>query len=136
MQTLNSSGKQDCTRAPYVQQLAQNIVDGNISLKYLNECMNYEKIHNILLSIKGIGPKVASCVELFGLHRLQALPVDTWISKIISQKYDGYFPAHLYTGYEGLMQQYMFFYALDHKDEFKEEECQEEGGSENGIERR
>lgn len=108
-------------RAEYVQQLAKKIVAGEISLRFLKESMNFERSHNILLSIKGIGPKVAACIELFGMHHLQALPVDTWMSKIIQQIYDGYFPAHLYTGYEGLMQQYMFFYALDHKEEFAEE---------------
>lgn len=123
-------------RDPFIQELARNIVNGVVNLEGMKSIREYAQIHNKLLAIKGIGPKVAACIELFGLHRLEAIPVDTWMEKIISQKYNGYFPVEKYRGFEGVMQQYMFFYALDHKDEFKEEECQEEGGNENGIERR
>ena len=107
-------------RAPYLQELAKNIVAGRINLEEMKRIREFSQLHNKLLAIKGIGTKVAACIELFGLHRMDAMPVDTWMSKIISQKYDGYFPVEKYRGYEGLVQQYMFFYALNHKDEFKE----------------
>ena len=109
-------------RAEYLKSLGENIIDSRINLESLKEIRGYEGIHNVLISIKGIGPKVAACIELFGLHRFDALPIDTWMKKIINQKYAGYFPSNKYPGFEGLMQQYMFFYALEHKDEFKEEE--------------
>lgn len=40
-----------------------------------------------LAELPGVGPKVASCVALFGLGRLDAFPVDTWIGKILTEGY-------------------------------------------------
>jgi N-glycosylase/DNA lyase len=40
-----------------------------------------------LADLPGVGPKVAACVALFGLGRLEAFPVDTWIGKILSEGY-------------------------------------------------
>jgi N-glycosylase/DNA lyase len=40
-----------------------------------------------LAELPGVGPKVASCVALFGLGRLDAFPVDTWIGKILAEGY-------------------------------------------------
>jgi len=40
-----------------------------------------------LAELPGVGPKVASCVALFGLGRLEAFPVDTWIGKILGEGY-------------------------------------------------
>lgn len=114
-------------RAPFIQELAKNIVRGAVNLGEMRSIREYSQIHNKLMAIKGIGPKVASCIELFGLHRLEAMPVDTWMEKIISQKYNGYFPVERYRGFEGVIQQYMFYYAIDHKNEFREEESYGKG---------
>ena len=35
----------------------------------------------------GIGEKVANCICLFGLHHIEAFPVDTWIEQILMQEY-------------------------------------------------
>ena len=40
-----------------------------------------------LATLPGVGPKVASCVALFGFGRLETFPVDTWIEQILV---DGY----------------------------------------------
>ena len=40
-----------------------------------------------LLQLPGVGPKVADCVLLFGLGRLEAFPVDTWIHQILVRLY-------------------------------------------------
>lgn len=40
-----------------------------------------------LAELPGVGPKVASCVALFGLGRLDAFPVDTWIGKVLEEGY-------------------------------------------------
>jgi len=40
-----------------------------------------------LAELPGVGPKVASCVALFGLGRMDAFPVDTWIGKILAEGY-------------------------------------------------
>ncbi len=40
-----------------------------------------------LTGFYGIGKKVANCVCLFGLHHINAFPVDTWIEKILNEHY-------------------------------------------------
>ncbi len=69
-----------------------------------------EQAHDALLALPGVGPKVAACVQLFGLHDLAAFPVDTWIRKMVAQHYGGCFPLSRYEGFAGVMQQYIFFY--------------------------
>lgn len=49
---------------------------------------------------------------LFGLHRIDSLPKDTWINKIIREEYNGKFPVDMYAGFAGVIQQYMFNYAI------------------------
>ena len=68
-----------------------------------------------LMKIKGIGNKVADCILLFGLHYLDAFPVDTHIRKIIDREYDGELPEWANSKYAGLLQQYLFYYSLNHK---------------------
>lgn len=63
-----------------------------------------------LLSIPGIGPKVESCIKLFGLHKMDSYPIDTWIKKMIDEVYDGYFDTTPYKGFEGFIQQLQFYY--------------------------
>ncbi|MGN1007755.1 MAG: DNA-3-methyladenine glycosylase family protein [Butyricicoccus sp.] len=66
--------------------------------------------HAALTALPGVGPKVAACVQLFGLHDLAAFPVDTWIKKMVARHYGGRFPLERYEGFAGVIQQYIFFY--------------------------
>lgn len=87
--------------------------------KYLEEKPNFledlqkadqEKAMQLLLGLKGVGKKVASCICLFGLHQLGACPVDTWIQKIIDEDYHGTMPKWMTGRYAGIYQQYAFYY--------------------------
>ena len=63
-----------------------------------------------LLSIPGIGPKVASCIMLFGVHDLTQCPIDTWMKKLLYEVYNDNFDFTPYLGFEGFIQQLMFYY--------------------------
>ena len=63
-----------------------------------------------LKNITGIGPKVESCIKLFGLHQMDSYPIDTWIKKMIDEVYNGYFDITPYKGFEGFVQQLQFYY--------------------------
>ena len=63
-----------------------------------------------LRNITGIGPKVESCIKLFGLHQMDSYPIDTWIKKMIDEVYNGYFDITPYKGFEGFVQQLQFYY--------------------------
>ena len=54
-------------------------------------------------SLYGVGPKVADCIALFALHRLDRFPVDTHISAVLSQYYPLGFPEERYAGFQGVM---------------------------------
>ncbi len=92
-------------RAPYLLDAIQQ------SDKILNlENKNFEEIERTLLSIKGIGPKVSSCIRLFAFHHLNAFPKDVWIKKVMKNEFNGKTEESFYP-YAGLAQQYMFHYA-------------------------
>lgn len=74
-----------------------------------------KEIRKHFLEIKGVGNKVADCICLFGLHHLEAFPVDTHIRKIMDREYHGEKPAWSASKYAGLLQQYIFYYELNSK---------------------
>lgn len=69
-----------------------------------------ETAKNSLLQIKGVGEKVANCILLFGLHRMNSYPVDVWVKRLIKDIYNGDFNPDLYSGYAGYVQQLQFYY--------------------------
>lgn len=78
------------------------------SLKY--EFLSYKSLKDNLIQIKGVGNKVADCICLFGLHQLNACPIDTWMKKIINTRYGGIQPEWMNGKYAGVFQQYVFAY--------------------------
>lgn len=99
-------------RDKYILKAARSFLYGEINIDYLKEA-NYEDAYKVLLELYGVGKKVANCVLLFGLYHIDAFPIDTWIERIINKVYDGNFPRDRYKGYEGIIQQYMFYYARE-----------------------
>ena len=63
-----------------------------------------------LLRLNGVGLKVASCVALFGLHDLDAFPVDTWMKKALANHFGAGFDPAVFSPWAGVAQQYMFYY--------------------------
>ena len=62
-----------------------------------------------LQAIKGVGPKVAECVLLYGMGRLEAFPLDVWMKRAMSHLFPGYTPES-FGKYAGIAQQYIFHY--------------------------
>ncbi len=97
-------------RDRYVLSAAQAVSDGTILLENLVDC-SFEEAVSVLKTIHGIGEKVANCIALFGLHHIEAFPVDVWIDRVLKEVYQGKFEKEKYSGYAGIVQQYMFYYA-------------------------
>ncbi len=95
-------------RAPYIQATARSVAAGEMDLGSLDS-LNDEALLKRLLELYGVGVKVASCVMLFGYHRLDLAPVDVWIQRVIDNEYGGVSPFPRYEGFAGVMQQYMFY---------------------------
>jgi N-glycosylase/DNA lyase len=51
----------------------------------------YEEAKKRLITLPGIGPKVADCVSLFGFGKLEAFPVDVWMKRLILEFYTDQF---------------------------------------------
>ena len=79
--------------------------------------MSSKEALDTLISMKGIGEKVASCILLFGFHRFDVFPIDTWVKKYMKDEYNiesvkdiRKFCEERYKSYSGLVIQYMFNY--------------------------
>lgn len=78
---------------------------------YNLESMGFQAAVNILRGeVFGVGIKVASCACLFGLHQLEACPIDVWMQRIIDEDYGSDIPRWMDTRYAGVLQQYCFYY--------------------------
>ncbi|MFV0343331.1 MAG: DNA-3-methyladenine glycosylase family protein [Anaerocolumna sp.] len=100
-------------RDVYVKNSSNAILDNNIDLVHLKKA-SYEEAIKQLLELSGVGIKVANCIALFGLHHIEAFPVDVWIERILKEIYNNTFDVHSYDGYAGIVQQYMFYYIRYH----------------------
>ena len=98
-------------RSKYVVRTARSVVSGEVDLERISG-MAYRKAREELCGLFGVGEKVADCVCLFALHHLQAFPIDTHIRQVLDQHYKRGFPNRRYSGYQGVMQQYIFYYEL------------------------
>lgn len=99
-------------RDEYILDAINRVNSGKLNLKSLND-YNNDELLDALISVKGVGVKVANCIALFAYSRLSLAPVDTWIKKVIEKKYDGISPFDSYGELAGLMQQYMFYYCVN-----------------------
>ena len=96
-------------RVEYVRSASEAVLSGEIDLEEISHLPTTELIEK-LMGLKGVGIKVASCVALFAYHRLDTVPVDVWMKRVIDIKYGGKLPEE-YERYAGVLQQYMFNYA-------------------------
>ena len=95
-------------RAKYVKKLADDVESGVIDLAAI-KAMDLDDAKKTLLSIYGVGEKVANCALLFGFQFIRCFPVDVWMKRVLQ-----YYPNGLpecFSGYEGIAQQYLFHWA-------------------------
>ena len=77
-------------RSKYVLDTSRAIASGEIDLDELKK-IKYEQAREFLLKLPGIGDKVADCIMLFSLEKLDAFPLDTWMLKILQKYYSDKF---------------------------------------------
>ena len=77
-------------RAPFIKEAAKMVVLKKIDFKYLEKC-NYQEAKKNICLVPGIGNKVADCIMLFSLNKLDAFPLDTWMIKILEKYYSNEF---------------------------------------------
>lgn len=107
-------------RAPYIIDAVEKVVNGSVNLKRIHH-MDTVDAREMLMSIKGVGRKVADCVLLFGCGKMDVFPIDVWVRRIMQATYfkdkqvsnsemlD--FAESYFEGVSGIAQQYLFYYA-------------------------
>lgn len=98
-------------RTPYLIAAAQAVCSGTVDFSVLSR-MDTDAARREIMQLRGVGRKVADCFLLFGLHKLDAFPVDTWMKKAAAY-YSGDMKQFINSPYAGVYQQYFFFYTRE-----------------------
>jgi N-glycosylase/DNA lyase len=109
-------------RAQYIVDTARALVDTDVNQL---AALPTPELKQKLLSLKGIGPKVADCILLFGFARADVCPVDTWIKKVYHNHFECGLPDGKISQYfvdtfredTGLCQQYLFYFERKYRQE-------------------
>ena len=73
-------------RAQYIKDAATMVLLKKIDFEYLKKC-EYQVAKEKICSIPGVGNKVADCILLFSLNKLEAFPLDRWMIRILEKYY-------------------------------------------------
>ena len=96
-------------RAPYLYDAVDKISTKAIDRELL-DTLTTEEMRNVLMNIKGVGEKVASCTSLFAFSNLEAFPIDVWMRRAIDEYFGGELDPKALGPYAGVAQQYIFHY--------------------------
>jgi len=105
-------------RAKYIISAAKAVCSGEVDFtKIKNSPVDFGRTE--LQKINGVGPKVADCALLYGFHKTECFPLDTWMKKAMAKFFPGVSP-EAFGRNAGLAQQYIFHYSRMHPELFKD----------------
>ena len=109
-----------------IYETTQIILENKVNLQELENNPNTLEVREILLTLPGVGPKVADCILLFSdLKRLEVFPIDVWVNRVmnelyihgdenkISKKQIEQIAKEKFGNLAGLAQQYLFYWRRD-----------------------
>jgi len=109
-------------RAGYLLDASKNMTLGMVKREKFDN-LSEDDARKLLMSIKGVGEKVANCVMLFSLGYRNSFPVDVWIKRIMEEMYFdgkdtkkeiiGEYAKKNFGEYGGYAQQYLFYYGRE-----------------------
>jgi len=73
-------------RAKAVKTASLSVLDKKIDFDFLKK-IDYHTAKEELIKVFGIGNKVADCILLFSLEKLEAFPLDRWMIRILQKYY-------------------------------------------------
>ncbi|NLU10690.1 MAG: DNA-3-methyladenine glycosylase 2 [Tepidanaerobacter acetatoxydans] len=107
-------------RAKYIIETARIIADGKVDLYDLRE-LPIDEAREVLLTLPGVGRKVADCIMLYSMRKFDAFPIDVWIKRVLEHIYFSgnqmpikklqKFAEEKFGDKAGFMQQYLFYYS-------------------------
>jgi len=83
-------------RSKFIKEAANMIFSKEIDFRNLKKSNYFETKKNIC-SIPGVGNKVADCIMLFSLNKLEAFPLDRWMIRILEKYYFNEFQIEIKT---------------------------------------
>ena len=92
-------------RARYLIDAARKYLSGEVDFERIS-ALDSEEAQKELMTICGVGPKVASCALLFGFHKLEFFPIDVWIKRVLAKYYPNGIDVSSLGDYAGVAQQY------------------------------
>ncbi|MBO7376286.1 MAG: DNA-3-methyladenine glycosylase 2 family protein [Clostridia bacterium] len=96
-------------RAGYIDAASKSVAGGSLRFGDVEKLPTADA-SRLLQTLRGVGPKVAACVLLFGFFRTDAFPVDVWIRRVLEKYFpEGLDPSEL-GQYAGIAQQFLFRY--------------------------
>lgn len=114
-------------RAGYLIKTAQQVAEEGLeSLERLgSDDVSSEETFEALKRYCGVGPKVANCIALFSMGKLDRFPIDVWVKKVMSTLYGidendmkamASFAEENFGQYGGIAQQYLFYYITHNRE--------------------
>ena len=105
-------------RAQYIARASLSVRDSQAL--YVLENSSTAEAQSYLLSLFGVGPKVANCVMLFSMKKYESFPIDVWVMRVMKELYGlnnmkeiQEFAEKNFKNYGGFAQQYLFYYARE-----------------------
>lgn len=99
------------------------IVEKQVDLDKIKNMENTNQMREELLKLDGVGPKVADCILLFGLKRVDVFPIDVWVRRVMNDLYIHNedeekvnkkelqkLAEEKFCGLSGIAQQYLFYW--------------------------
>ena len=110
-----------------IYETTHMVLDGKIDLNILHQEPDTNKVREKLLTLSGVGPKVADCILLFStLKRFDVFPIDVWVRRVMNELYIKNedetkvnkneilkIANEKFGNLEGLAQQYLFYWKRD-----------------------
>lgn len=106
-----------------VYETTKIFVNKEITIQELIEEQDVNTLREKLLTLPGVGPKVADCIMLFGLKRFEVFPIDVWVRRVMNDLYIKNedetkvknteiekLAVEKYANLAGLAQQYLFYW--------------------------
>ena len=99
-------------RSDYLLNAARRVCDGALDPQTLS-ALPMDAAREQLMQLRGVGPKVADCVLLYGLGFADACPMDVWMKRAMAVLFPRGMPRAA-GACKGIAQQYIFEYARTH----------------------
>ena len=99
------------------------ILEKEVDLDKIKNMKSTDEMREELYKLDGVGPKVADCILLFSLKRLDVFPIDVWVRRVMNDLYIHNddeekvnkrelqrLAEEKFVGLSGLAQQYLFYW--------------------------